>query len=423
MPIQLRTVRGKNLGNTYSVEDDTTMIFGRSPSADSTLDDASLSRYHMMISMQGEVAKVTDLESTNGTYLNGHPVHEAEISSGDCIAIGTHIFVVEVSHVRRPAAPRRHAMDDSPGLAFCSRCHRAVQKEEIHESHAGGGVTCKFCATGATFDVNIIERYKLLEKIRDDQLGPVFLAKHLSLSSRVEIKIISPGGPVTEKIMKQFMREAKVWGQLHHPNIVEMLDAGCSNDVYFIALEHFDGETLKQRLERQGPLSSEEVAYLAFHVAMGLEHAFNHAVVHRNINPGTIIFTENEEIKIADFGMAKSMTESGLSGITQMGEGKGTVPYMPPEQFVGALNVDQRSDIYSLGVTLYEALTGQLPFHASSVLMIMKKIADGNYTPLRKINKKFPKKLCALVEKAMHMDPNKRFQTPPEILMAIRKLS
>jgi pSer/pThr/pTyr-binding forkhead associated (FHA) protein len=424
MPAILKLIDGKESGRTYTVEENSYKIFGRSPSADVILDDTSVSRHHMMVSFKSGSLRVTDLESSNGTFLNGVKVREQELKSGDVILIGTHRFVVQLAGIPGLQKPSTEE-PESKRIAFCTRCHRAIP----FDIFPGGQLPCESskllcsrCAGGGTPVPSVIKNFRLLSKLRDDILGPVYKAEQEGLGRIVAVKIISPKRPLEEKTIKEFMREAKIGGQLFHPNIVEMIDAGSSDEIFYITYEYIEGISLQEMIQRQGQVSQEWVFYIALNVSTALDFAFQKKIIHRNVNPVTILISNTGEVRLADFGLAKSLEDAGLSGITQVGEQKGTAAYMPPEQFVDASQVDQRADLYALGCTCYHALTGRQPFEAHTLPQIMKRVADGQYTPIRQWNPRVHSSFVKVIEAAMSRDLTNRYQTPGEMLAALKKI-
>jgi serine/threonine-protein kinase len=270
---------------------------------------------------------------------------------------------------------------------------------------------------------NRIGNYEIMREIGRGAMGVVFKARQISLDRDVALKVIDKGLGLDKGFRERFLREAQLAAKLSHPNIVKAIDAGETQKHYYFAMEFFETPDLLRILKREGEaLPEKTVVNLAIQVGRALDHAHENRLVHRDIKPENILFDEENGLaKVTDFGLAKS-TEGEKGNLTQAGSTLGTPHYISPESISARETVDGRSDIYSLGATMYHLVTGRVPYDADSVYLILKKHSEGRLTPPRSVRPKISHEFNRIIIKAMEKRREKRYQTPAALLTDLERL-
>ena len=253
-------------------------------------------------------------------------------------------------------------------------------------------------------------RYMIVRKLGAGGMADVYLAEDQELGRRVAIKILNDRHANDDQFIERFRREAKNAAALNHPNIVSIYDRGEAEDTYYIAMEYLDGRTLKELVVGRGPAPVNVAVEYARQILSALRFAHRHGIVHRDIKPHNVLVDREGRVKVTDFGIARA----GTSQMTEAGSIVGTAQYLSPEQARGT-EVDQRSDLYSLGVVLYELLTGQTPFDGDTPVEIAMKHLSATPRPPSQIRRDVPRDLDMVVMRALAKDPAARYQSADEM--------
>ncbi|SEF67764.1 serine/threonine protein kinase [Caloramator fervidus] len=260
-------------------------------------------------------------------------------------------------------------------------------------------------------------RYILLEKIGDGGMALVYKAKDFTLNRYVAVKILRPEFATDFEFVSKFKRESLAAASLSHPNIVSIYDVGEDEGLNYIVMEYIKGKTLKDYIKEKGKIKYDEALKITYQIALALDHAHKNGVVHRDIKPHNILITEDNIVKVTDFGIARAST---ANTVTNTGKVLGSVHYLSPEQARGGFS-DHRTDIYSLGVVLYEMLVGRPPYDAESPITIaLKHIQDDVVEPLH-FEPNIPQAVNDIVVKMMQKDMTKRYQNAKELLEDINR--
>ena len=255
-------------------------------------------------------------------------------------------------------------------------------------------------------------RYEIIEKVGNGGMATVYKAKCHVLNRFVAVKVLREEFTTDEEFVKRFNTEAQAAASLTHPNIVSVYDVGSEGDLHYIVMELIKGKTLKEIINEDGKLAWKWSVNVAIQIASALETAHKNHIVHRDIKPHNIIITEDGIAKVTDFGIAKAVSNST---ITAFGSTIGSVHYFSPEHARGGFT-DPKSDLYSLGVVLYEMVTGKLPFNADTpVSVALKHMQETPKEPIE-LNPEIPKSINDIIMKAMQKDINLRYQTATEML-------
>jgi serine/threonine-protein kinase len=248
-------------------------------------------------------------------------------------------------------------------------------------------------------------RYRLESKLGSGGMSTVFLARDDTLERWVAVKVMHREMSDQPDQIERFRREARTVAQLSHPNVVAVIDAGEDGGYPYIVLEYVEGETLKQRIDRLGRLPVDEAAAYAIEIGRGLAAAHAHRMVHRDVKPQNVLIDAEGRAKVTDFGIARTLEADGL---TKTGRVLGTTDYVAPEQAMGQ-GVDSRSDIYSLGVLLYEMLTGDVPFTAETVVGVAMKHVNEQMPDVQQSRPEISSALAAVIERATSKDAKSRY--------------
>ncbi|AWK52823.1 Stk1 family PASTA domain-containing Ser/Thr kinase [Clostridium beijerinckii] len=268
----------------------------------------------------------------------------------------------------------------------------------------------------------LLNRYELLEKIGEGGMGIVYKARCTLLNRFVAVKILKSELNDCEDFITRFKREANSIASLSHPNIVNVYDVGSENSINFIVMEYINGKTLKQIIQKNVRLSPFKALDIAFQIAKALECAHKNNIIHRDIKPDNILITEDNIVKLTDFGIAK-VTDSIT--ITNPNNIVGSVHYFSPEQAKGKF-VDCRTDIYSLGIVMYQMVTGQVPYNAEIPISVAVMHIQEPVIPPKEVIEGIPENINTVILKALEKEPINRFQTAKEladILNAIKENS
>jgi eukaryotic-like serine/threonine-protein kinase len=261
-------------------------------------------------------------------------------------------------------------------------------------------------------------QYRIGERIGRGGMGAVYRAEHIRLKKSVAVKILSTDPIRDRRSAARFQLEMEVVGKLDHPNIVRATDAGEASGVHFLVMELIEGTNLAHLLLRHGPLSVPDACELVRQAAIGLQHAHEHGLVHRDVKPSNLMLSNAGVVKLLDLGLAL-LRSSGPSApdLTGVGEVMGTAEYMAPEQWAETHSVDIRADIYSLGCTLYALLTGDPPFTGSgrSFLRMMSAHQQSPVPPITDVRSDLPPALCAFIGRLLAKAPDDRPATPGEV--------
>lgn len=298
----------------------------------------------------------------------------------------------------------------------CPFCYYTITADDQSRGYL---VKCAGCGKNVQippgrFDPGcIIGDFVILGKLGAGSIGSVYKAVQLSLDRQVALKILSPEYS-SEHGIEDFLREARTAAKLSHANLVQSLAVGEEEGYCYMAMTYVNGENLKSRLRREGRIPVDEALHIVQQVAEALFYAWDEAgLIHRDVKPENIMTTDDGIIKLTDLGLAVKQSE-----LSENMEISGTPSYMSPEQFAGG-KLDTRTDIYSLGVTLYQLISGRLPFDGQNVKVLAVQHLDGKYTPLKELVPGIPPEVDELLEKMMAIRADDRFPGMEELLKAI----
>ena len=309
--------------------------------------------------------------------------------------------------------PKCHS--DNPGdTKFCGHCAAplpgpAGPAPSLTKTIALSG---EGLAPGLTF----AGRYHILEEIGEGGMGRVYQALDIELQEKVALKVIKARVAADEKTVQRFRNELKLARRIIHKNVCRMYDLNVSAGVYYITMEYVSGENLKASLRRVGPLSVTKALLIAEQICAGLEEAHRLGFIHRDLKPQNIMIDREGVVRIMDFGIARDLAAAGLTDDGQM---VGTLEYMSPEQLEGK-KADPRSDLYSVGVILYEMVTGQTPFEGETPISVAAKHITSEPVDPRVLNDRVPDALGRIIMKCLEKDPDRRYQTAEELGNAVR---
>jgi serine/threonine-protein kinase len=437
--IVMEVVAGPHAGVKFTFDKHDVFLVGRSARAHLQLaGDPHFSRFHFRLEVNPPACYLIDLGSRNGTFVNGEEIKECYLKSGDVISGGTtELKVVSNSSEqtlmlpsRSPAGQGRIIPQVAAGLQSpppvvvppTAPTDVTAPMPVIPEAPAA-----KPHAAAAKSPAGLpnIPGYRLEAEIGRGDLGIVYRAVQTSLGRTVALKVMTPAVSAADKTLQLFVRECGILSQLNHAHIVHLLDQGTVNGVLYLATEYVPTLRLEELLRSRPFKERVKVCCgLILQVLSALQYAHNRSLVHRDIKPGNILITRNGQTlaaKLADFGVAKQFTNSGFSQITRSGDVVGSLPYMPPEQFLNSREALPSCDLYAAGATLYQWLTGHTPHDfppgRSQFLVVLEDAA----VPIAKRLPEIPAALAAAIDRSLSREPEKRFTSAAEMRHALRE--
>jgi len=270
----------------------------------------------------------------------------------------------------------------------------------------------------------LIAHYRVVSPLGQGGMGAVYLADDTRLGRRVALKVLPPEFAADPDRMHRFVQEARLASALTHPNVATIFEIGEQGELWFLAMEYVEGRPLAQRIP-EGPLKISELVQVGMQVADALDDAHSKGIIHRDIKPANLMITPRGHVKVLDFGLAKLQAGQKAAEETQLlttaGLVVGTVEYMSPEQALGR-DVDYRTDIFSLGVVLYEMATGRLPFSGATPSETMARILQAQPDAIARFNYEVPEGLERVVRKCLEKDRERRYQSAREVLVDLKNL-
>jgi hypothetical protein len=429
MRVTLRVLAGPYTGREFTFDQHDTFLIGRADTAHLYLpEDRFFSRHHCLLEIAPPRCFLRDLGSTNGTFVNGQRVPEAFLTSGDRIQGGQTVLEVEVQSEQ----PVTINGMDAPTLTRptlipvdCANCGRREQTEASHVNEKMSFV-CEDCREELKRQPQPVPGYQMIKLLGRGGMGCVMLARDEKTGRSVAIKSLLPEVAVTEVSLRRFMREIQVAAALDHPNIVRFLESGTNNGAVYLVTEYVEGSDAARLADANGGrLPFREAIDIVAQSLDALAYAHNKGYIHRDIKESNILIsgtTPNYVAKLTDFGLAKSFTQSGMSGITMAGDMAGTFAYMPPEQIRDFRNVRPTSDIYAIGMTAYSLLAGDTALDLGAhndIAGTVKAIFEGKVIPLRDRAADVPQKVAEVIERALAKDPADRWQSAAAMRTAL----
>lgn len=266
----------------------------------------------------------------------------------------------------------------------------------------------------------LADHYTIRRKLRRGGMATVYLAHDIKHDRQIALKVLTP--ELTSSLMRieRFLREIRIAAKLTHPHIVPVHDSGEAGGVLYYVMPYVEGASLRDRLAREGRLSLTDASRITCEVADALGYAHQHGVVHRDIKPENILFEAGHAV-VADFGIARAITEAGGERLTATGISIGTPAYMSPEQADGVRELDGRSDLYSLGCVVYEMLAGKPPYSGPTVQAIMAKRSSGAVPSVHQLREDVSEALDAALRRALAVAPADRFASATEFAHSIAR--
>jgi len=367
---RLAIIKGNEKGAAFNFyADPLSCVVGRSAGCDLQVTDSLLSRRHFRVTRQANVFTLVDLDSHNGTFANGQPVqNELVLRPGDEIRAGETVFrfvsQVTITPARSNAGP--------------------------YTGHRIGG-------------------YQVEEKIGSGGMGEVYKATQLSMGRTVALKILASQLAQNSNLVQKFVSEARNAGRLDHPNIIHVHEVGQQGNVYYYSMEYADGGSVQDLIRGGRKLDAEKALAIIVQAAQALAYAEGQRIVHCDVKPDNLMMTKGGEVLLADLGISRRLV-AGSSKANQDSGVFGSPHYIAPEQAAGK-PIDNRADIYSLGVTFYRLLAGRTPFQGRDPKEIMKKHLNEEPLPLSGIDPTIPGLVAQIIEKMMQKNPRHRYQS------------
>ncbi|MDX6405462.1 MAG: eukaryotic-like serine/threonine-protein kinase [Blastocatellia bacterium] len=429
MRVTLRVLAGPYTGREFTFDQHDTFLVGRADTAHLYLpEDRFFSRHHCLLEIAPPRCFLRDLGSTNGTFVNGRRVPEAFLVSGDRIQGGQTVLEVEVQSEQPVTVSGLEAPTlTSPTIVpiECANCGRREQAEASHVNEKMSFV-CEDCREELKRQPQPIPGYEMIKLLGRGGMGCVMLARDEKTGGSVAIKSLLPEVAVTEVSLRRFMREIQVAAALDHPNIVRFIESGTNNGSVYLVSEYVEGSDAARLADAQGGrLPMREAIDIVNQSLDALAYAHAKGYIHRDIKESNILISgtaPNLTAKLTDFGLAKSFTQSGMSGITMAGDMAGTFAYMPPEQIRDFRNVRPTSDIYAIGMTAYSLLAGDTALDLgpnNDIASTVKAIFEGKVIPLRQRAAEVPQQVAEVIERALAKDPADRWQSAAAMRTAL----
>jgi pSer/pThr/pTyr-binding forkhead associated (FHA) protein len=458
MTFRLRVLRGRDLGTEFALGDGQEAVIGRGLDCTLRLADPTVSRRHCRIAVQDGQATLYDDDSRWGTLVNGEATRCHQLEPGDRITVGE----TELQFQLEPLA-------DAPTLAKPDDRHEKPGPRQVIDasweaigtpSQGGAGeaapeAACGNCpapspptplpqagegspggrAHGARDPVSDLgqlagtrfARFQVESVVARAQTGVVFRASDVEQSRTVALKVFYPENFQDARNMRRFLRAARTMVPIQHENLVALYRAGRSRGLCYTVCEFVEGESAVQVIDRigiSGMLPWQHAFRIAVHVARALEVAERHGIIHRNITPRNILIRSSDRVaKLGDLVLAKAMEGTRQEQITRPGELVGQLEYLSPEQTTGARPPDTRSDLYSLGATLYAVLTGRPPFEGRSPVETILKIQTEEPVKPTKYHLSIPPLLDDVVLRMLAKRPDDRIQTATKLLKSLYQVA
>ena len=380
--------------------------------------DRFFSRHHCILEIAPPQAFIRDLGSTNGTYVNGQRIDTAYLKSGDRIQGGETVLEVEVSTGLEEFEDTAKILSQ-PSLVGvrCLNCGIPSTVEATHPD-AKFSFLCDNCREKLKENPQPIPNYQMIRILGQGGMGSVMLARSESDGRAVAIKTLLPEVAVSEQSLKRFLREIEVASRLSHPNIVGYVEHGTHNGLVYLVTEYVAGmDASRMAKNRGGRLDYREMITIIEQTLAALDHAHKLGFVHRDIKEQNIL-VEGEYprcgAKLTDFGLSKSFKETGMSGVTMVGDVAGTIAYMPPEQVRDFKDVKPPSDIYAVGMTAYSLLTGAHALDISpkaGIAETVKAIFEKPIIPIVSRVPDVPRNVALVIETALNKHVESRWRT------------
>ena len=430
MRVTLHVVAGPQTGRDFTFEQHDTFMIGRSEDAQFCLPhDRFFSRHHCILEIAPPQCFLRDLSSTNGTFVNGIRVETAHLKHGDRIQGGETVLEVEVAadpSEYPPGFPRMGEKTE-PSLitVLCLNCG-VPSSAEASRPDAKLSFVCDECREKLRKNPQPIPGYQMMRVLGQGGMGSVMLARSERDGQAVAIKTLLPEVAVSDQSLKRFMREIEVASSLQHQNIVSYIEHGSHNGIVYLVTEYVSGmDASKLAKHRGGKLSYKEVVKIIEQTLSALDFAHGKGFVHRDIKEQNILVDgnfPNYVAKLTDFGLSKSYKQTGMSGVTMVGDVAGTIAYMPPEQVRDFKEVRPPSDIYAIGMTAYSLLTGA---HAlditpnAGISETVKAIFEKPIIPIANRVPEVPLRVAAVFETALAKQVDLRWRTAGEMREAL----
>jgi serine/threonine-protein kinase len=388
---------GPHQGETRQFDGHDTLLVGRADNAQLRLpEDRHFSRNHFRVEVKPPECHLVDLESSNGTYVNGRRVSDIWLKDGDTISGGQTEIRVRVEGVQDNAATQMFQLGSDP----------------LAETMLGPSPDA----------LQTIVNYDIVREIGRGSMGVVYHATDQTSRKDVALKLIQPGMQLSEMTIQTFLREGKVLKQLRHKRIVRFVETGVVDGRLFLAMEYVDAVDIDKTLAELKLNDRIRVACgLARQVLDGLGYAHKLDLVHRDVKPKNILVAKRAgglSAKIADFGLAKNFMDAGMSQISGENEIKGTLCFMPPEQVVSCRYAKPQADIFAVGATLYTLISGKMIYDLDDHSTPLAAVLNSGPIPISK-RVRVPPELAAVITKSLAHEAEDRYQTAEEMRLAL----
>jgi pSer/pThr/pTyr-binding forkhead associated (FHA) protein len=419
--VRLEIVDGPLKGKKFEFAEHDTFIFGRAPDCHAYLsDDTFVSRHHFILEVNPPLARLRDLGSLNATHVNNRKCGgrkkgetpeegakrkypEIDLNHGDRIRVGATVMAVTIEHPKVQPDESAQVREELARLIFEVNAPKQKKAERFIEQQIGGYIVEKELGRGG--------------------FGAAYLARRMKDNQRIALKVMLSQVAVDKSNLEQFLREVRNVSALKHPNIVQIFDFGSTEGIFYFAMEWCEGGGVDRLMAKHnGKLPLKWANPIILQSLEALAHAHAKGFVHRDLKPSNILlsFERNNVIaKLSDFGLAKSFEKAGLSGLTLTGNYAGTPYFIPREQLINFKYAKPVSDVWSMGATIYNMLTGQLPYEFSQSRDPIDVILNDNVVPIHKRDTSLPVALADVLDKALAKEVNERYQTAAEMLDAM----